>query len=263
MSAEVNVPPLPISPLNTMKTYSPVPPARGSQNELPPGCHPASPSSRYRAETASDSLRIQSPPRCNCHLPQYSGRSTLRVRCHSRPYHPYSLRRTQTMSILHPPSCTSAQLTKCQCGTGCELPIRRETTTAGHSRRRVEAPIRRRPPSSGSSSPARPRTASAREMTRGPLMPLSVVLAPRAALLPLQRHALRALRTLLLQNGTGHLSLAVELELEDGPARVLEARLRARVERRPPDWCPASRTASSPSRRKVAVNPDAALYSPT
>ena len=43
--------------------------------------------------------------------------------------------------------------------------------------------------------------------------------------LPLQRDALRALRTLLLQNGTGHLSLAVELELEERPSRVLEARL--------------------------------------
>ena len=47
---------------------------------------------------------------------------------------------------------------------------------------------------------------------------------PRA-LLPLKRDLLRALRTLLLQHGTGHLSLAVDQEIEEGSSRVLEARL--------------------------------------
>ena len=44
------------------------------------------------------------------------------------------------------------------------------------------------------------------------------------ALLSLQREALRT----LLQNGTGHLSLAIELEFEERPARILEAGLLAR-----------------------------------
>src|SRR3954469_4396544 len=47
------------------------------------------------------------------------------------------------------------------------------------------------------------------------------------ALLPLQRDALRA----LLENGTRHLPLTVELELEERPARVPEAGLRARGQR--------------------------------
>ena len=40
-------------------------------------------------------------------------------------------------------------------------------------------------------------------------------------LLPLQRNLLRT----LLKNGPGDLALAVELEFEDGPAGILEARL--------------------------------------
>jgi hypothetical protein len=47
----------------------------------------------------------------------------------------------------------------------------------------------------------------------------------RFALLPLEREALRALWTLLLQNETGHLPLAVELELDDGSPGVLETGL--------------------------------------
>jgi hypothetical protein len=50
--------------------------------------------------------------------------------------------------------------------------------------------------------------------------------ASRVALHPLQRDTLRTLRTLLLQNGTGHPSLAVELELEEKRSYGgLEARL--------------------------------------
>src|SRR5215213_7321646 len=52
------------------------------------------------------------------------------------------------------------------------------------------------------------------------------VVGTNAVLLPLQRDALRA----LLQDGTGDLCLAVELELEERPSWVLEAGLRARVE---------------------------------
>ena len=54
-----------------------------------------------------------------------------------------------------------------------------------------------------------------------------VVVWLRSRSLPYFRSSgmLRTLRTLLLQNGTGHLSLAVELELEERPPRVLEARL--------------------------------------
>ena len=44
-------------------------------------------------------------------------------------------------------------------------------------------------------------------------------------LLPLQLNALRPVRTLLLQNGAGHLPLRVKLKLEDRPSRVLEAGL--------------------------------------
>src|SRR5688500_21233 len=50
------------------------------------------------------------------------------------------------------------------------------------------------------------------------------------ALPPLQRDALNTLRTLLLQNGTGHPSLGIELEIEEGSTGVLEARLRPGVE---------------------------------
>ena len=93
---------------------------------------------------------------------------------------------------------------------------------------------------------------------RGREPSLSIRDSACGALLPLEREALRA----LLQNGTGHLSLAVELELEERPARVLEAGLRPRVEG---DLRIRARLHEqrAPSRRKVAVNPDAALYSPT
>ena len=53
----------------------------------------------------------------------------------------------------------------------------------------------------------------------------SVARVAIVALLPLQRDALRALGTLLLQNGSGHLSLGVDLELEEGTPGILEARL--------------------------------------
>src|SRR4051812_39341255 len=45
------------------------------------------------------------------------------------------------------------------------------------------------------------------------------------ALLPLQRDLLRPLRTLLLQNGSRHLALTIDLEIKEGPPGVLEARL--------------------------------------
>ena len=47
----------------------------------------------------------------------------------------------------------------------------------------------------------------------------------RDSLLSLQRHALRSLRTLLFQNGAGHPPLAVDLELEERPSRILKADL--------------------------------------
>src|SRR5688572_17880923 len=68
-----------------------------------------------------------------------------------------------------------------------------------------------------------------RKKCRGPKRPAAFAFAI-VALLALQRRALRALRP-LLHNGTGHLAPAVELELEEGSPGVLEAGLRARVER--------------------------------
>ena len=56
--------------------------------------------------------------------------------------------------------------------------------------------------------------------------------ATTADLLSLQRYPLRPLWTLLLENGTRHLALPVDLELEDRPARILEARFRSCDERR-------------------------------
>jgi hypothetical protein len=70
---------------------------------------------------------------------------------------------------------------------------------------------------------AKPNTSASRMRTmirlsswRFRVLPVAVV-----ALRTLQRDALRT----LLQNGTGHISLVVELELEDRPSRVREARL--------------------------------------
>src|SRR5688572_13750348 len=85
------------------------------------------------------------------------------------------------------------------------------------------------------------------------------------ALLPLQRGALRTLRTLLLHNGAGHLALAIELELEERPARVLEAGLCACVERglrvaarlHPEPVAVAAEGRSEPGRRRVL--PDVAV----
>src|SRR5688572_20447488 len=84
-------------------------------------------------------------------------------------------------------------------------------------------------------------------------------------LLPLQRGALRALRTLLLHDGTGDLALGVELELEERPSGVLEAGLRARVERglrvaawlHPQPVAVAAKGRSEPGRRRVL--PDVAV----
>ena len=70
------------------------------------------------------------------------------------------------------------------------------------------------------------------------------------------------MRTLLLQNGTRRLSLSVELELEERPPWSWK-RVSERARSATSGLFLGFTNSLSASRRKIAVNPDAALYSPT